>query len=247
MTYGLKILNPSGQFVLHSDAKGLYCLGKATLQGSVVQPSGSATGTTPGRVAGYSLYRISHPGDIVVAVDLPDGYYVGVDSITQPSSGVWEIKAFCGSSLDANNFIATQVQLDVWAYGLPQTNTPFNAYGLALYDSAGNLSWDLTRPNPLFVKGYVDDAHSAIPSLTRPVAIGPQATDITNDIATGPTINDYAVEHFRGALRRVGTSVGYAPVMVQRYRYTNAGEPLGLGNGDIYPTSSFIVEGSLLP
>lgn len=245
MTYGLKIVNPGDELVLSSEARGLHCIGKAVLQGSVVQPTGVATDSTPGRVSGYSLYRISHPGSIVVAIDLPLGYYVAIESVTDVGGGVWEIRAQCGNSLDADAFISTQVEVAVWAYGLPQTAP--SGWGMAIFDAAGVVAWDLTKPNPLFARGYIGGAGSAftLPSLTRPVLIGQQSSYSILDQPAGGSVRSVWT---RWMSFNRGSSTALSTILIaqQRYRY-NSPDPVVTDDVTNEPTSSFIVEGSTLP
>lgn len=246
MSYGLKIINPSNELVISSDAMGLYCVGKAVLQGAVVQPTGLATATFPGRKTGYSVYRINHPGQIIVALDLPLGKNVGLLGVTQPAAGVWEITAHCGDGPDADTFDTTEYALDVWAFGFAQSVA--EGYGLALYTASGALAWDMSRANMLFPRAYVPSSltvNNAIPSLARPVVIGVDSTNVTYDsFVSGST---YSVRSLRGAWKRnAAANITNTQYAKQIYRYLDV-EPRGLNEGDIYPASGFILEGATLP
>lgn len=245
MTYGLKIINPSGELVMSSDAKGLYCLGKGTLQGSVVQPSGNATGSHPGRTAGYSVYRFSgHPGPLIFGVELVLNKTVGIRSVSNPSSNTWDVTVYCGDTPDAHGF-ETQYGLDVWAFGLPQT-APASGYGLAIYDASGNIAWDLTQL-PLFAKGYISGSSSphTIPSLTKPVVLGGHFCNLQFDANQGG--NTWWLQKFTGGLKRTSsTSVGRQQPIIQQWQYNDIEEQFG-NDGDDYDTSAFILEGNLLP
>lgn len=246
MSYGLSIKNPSSQLVLDSNAKGLTCIGKATPYGAVVQTTGSATAASPGRRTGYSVYRINHSGDIIVATDLPLNKRVGIISITQPVAGTWEITCHCGDTPDADDFDTVEYALDVWAFGF--IGAIAGSYGLALYDSTGALSHDLSRPNMLFPRSYVPPSltvNSTIPSLTKPVAVGANWTNLISDnFVSG---NTYSVETYRGSWKRTASTTLTSPqYRYQQYRYLDV-EPRGLNDGDVYPASCFILEGSTLP
>lgn len=246
MSFGLSIKNPSSQLVLSSEAKGLTCIGKATLYGAVVQPTGSATASSPGRKTGYSVYRINHSGPIVVALDLPLNKRVGVMSVTEPVAGTWEITCHCGDTPDAYLIDAVEYQLDVWVFGF--ISTVYGAYGLAIYDSAGSLTHDLSRPNMLFPRAYIPPTlttNSTIPSLTRPVVLGSDGTNVTYDsFISGST---YSVTKYRGGWKRTSaTNLTKGNYCTQRYQYLDI-EPQGLGDGDVYKASCFILEGSTLP
>jgi hypothetical protein len=243
MSYGLKIINPSSELVISSDAKGLYCVGKATLQGSVVQPSGTAT-TLSGRDYGYSVYRISWSGPVLIAIDLPLNKRVAIISTTQVSSGVWEIVCSCGDTTDAYGF-DTQYAVDVWAYGFAPST--LSSYGLALYDTAGALSHDLTRPNLLYPRGYALGTTGAvtIPSLTRPVAIGCPSSWQVLDLALSFRHWGY-LSTFDGWKRTSSTSMTIATISKRRYEY-NAIDSALWADGDTQNTPCFIIEGNTLP
>lgn len=248
MTFILKVTNPSQELVLSSDAKGLYCIGKAVLQ-TLVQPTGTASGAIPGRVAGYSKYRISWPTPVVFAVDLPLNKRVGITNVTQPSVGVWEVTCYCGDTADSYGFDSNQYQLDVWAYGLPQTPMTGMVFQiLNQYD--GSVSYDLTRPNPLFPRAYANPAARGsgmtIPSLSRPVVLGCPTTTSAGD--NFMSTNHYSFDSTRSMWRRTSTTtVVEETVWLQRYEY-NATQPNGNGAGyEPHSSPCFIIEGATLP
>lgn len=243
MSHGIRITNPSGELVISSDALGLYCIGKAVQQ-SLVQSSGSPTGPLPGKVSGRSVYRISHSGQILVALDLPASTYVAALGIDEVSSGVWDITISAGTTLDSEAMVTTQISLDVWAFGLPPSNTLYDSYGLAIYDSAGDLAWDLSRPNPLFGLAYIDGVGPGytIPSLTRPVILCVPYNREYND---SRLVNTHTVTERRGALLRTGTTLTKAQVNILQYQYFSP-DDVGPEIDDVAMTS-FILEGALLP
>lgn len=246
MTYGLKITNPSGELVISSDAKGLTCIGRATLQGSVIQASGGPTSVSPGRIGGSSTYRILHSGPVIWAVDLPLNRYVGIIGTSQPFAGAWDVACHCGDSLDAFGFSTNQYAVDVWAFGF--VPTLMDSYGMAIYDSAGTLSHDLSRPNLLFPRAFVEDSYGTpvtIPALSRPIAMGcPGSERRTQDRVS---VNTWADNAVRGMwLRGSATNMSQVLAGRQRFQYS-AVDPRDGTADDIYRTPSFILEGSLLP
>lgn len=246
MSYGLKITNPSGQLVLSSDAKGLYCIGKAALQGSVVQPSGVATNPSPGRVWGYSTYRISHGGPIIPAIDLPLNRWVSIVSVNQPFAGAWDISVHCGDSPDGDGF-HTQYQVDVWAFGFP-LSAP-SGYGMLIRDAGENIAYDLTKPNLLFPRAFVtfpaDGSAVTIPALTRPVVIG--ACTSNRMLESNPAFNTWDNTRQRSTFKRTSSTSAGAPwVTNQKFRTLGPDAP-DLTDGALYDTPSFILEGSALP
>lgn len=250
MSYGLRITNPNSEFVVSSDANGLYCVGRASLF-SLVGPSGDAT-SGAGRNMGYVIYRISHPGNIVPVLDLPLGMRVGIQSVTQVATGVWDIKIFAETSPDAYDF-GTQNNIAVWAFGVPVSI--LGSYGLALYNGAGVLTHDFSRDNPLYPRGYAAGpppavnfaagSAVAIPSLTRPVALGfPMGME-----EGGGTINFNRAFH-RNSL--YGWQRDSATAIYQRRTTKFRNEVLGPDQDiavtqDAATVSTFILEGSGLP
>lgn len=244
MSYGLKLLNPSGELVISSDAKGLFCIGKAMLQGSVTQPYGNAASDYPGRTWGGSTYRIAWPGPIFVAIDLPLGKFVGVMSVTQPFAGAWDINCHCGDTPDSNFFYA-QSQVDVWAFGF--SSTVLENYGLAIYDTSGALAHDLSRPNLLYPRAYVLDSGmgTTIPALTRPVVIGcPTSYQIFDG---QPRIHRYTESFFSGTWNRSSSTHMSANLVCKQFYTYYATESRSLGDDGTSNSSAFIIEGSTLP
>lgn len=248
MSFILSIKNPANELVISNEAFGLYCIGKAVLQQLVQPNANSPTGGAPGKQAGYSTYRISWPGQVIFAVDLPLNRRVGILGVTQPSAGVWDIRCYCGDGADSYGFDATQYALDVWAYGVPQT--PMTGMVFQVFKPDGTLAWDLTRPNPLWPRGFAIGAARGggitIPALTRPVIIGCPASSYSGDNAM--TTKHYSYESTQSMWRRdTATTVREDTAMLQRYEYS-ATEPNGSGSGfDTYDTTCFILEGATLP
>jgi len=244
---GLRLRNGALELTLSTDAVGLVCIGKMTLQGSVVQPSGTATLDTPGRVAGYSKYRINSPTPIVVAIDLPESRRAGVISVLQVSTGVWEATCYCGDTPDANNIDTVQYQIAVWAFAV---STKYGARGTLLRNPAtGQVAYDLSQPYPLFPRaaGVNLASPQTIASLTRPVILGAPADDFSAHGLASGTNNTYIFTYVLGTWRRTGGTLTSENIIRQRYQY-NATEPRDGSNGDIYNRCAyFLIEGALLP
>jgi hypothetical protein len=248
MPFGLRIRNPAGELVIADDAQGLVCMHKATA-GAVVQPTGTATGSFPGRVMGYQTHTSTHNGPILCAVDLPLGRRVGIIDVTG-SAGAWSIKSYCGDTPDSNGF-DVQYALDVWVFGFPPG--PPHGYGMALRDGS-TLKHDLSLPNPLYPRANVTIPLSppgggiAIPALTRPVAVGCASGE--RIITTVLGVNTHADTFTRQFVHRIGSIAAPALTVTQgtdsRYQYFGP-DPSGNDRDDFYTTVSFIIEGSLLP
>lgn len=245
---GLRLRNGAQQLTFSTDAIGLVCIGKMTLQGSVVQPSGTATLDSPGRVGGYSKYRISSATPIVVAIDLPANRNVGVISVVSLGGNVWEATCYCGSNPDANNIDTQQYQIDVWAFARA---TKYGTRGVLLRNPAtGQVAYDLSQPYPFFPRGsgvYSGTAQT-LPTLTRPVIVGAPADDFSSHGLASGTNNTYLYTKLQGIwLRTTSNTLSSARITYQRYQY-NATEPRDGTNGDTYNSCAyFLIEGALLP
>lgn len=188
MAFGLQISNPSGDLVVSSDAKMLHYLAKAVWQSTTQLSPGSGSSdpsqqTAPGTRAGYSTYQLTVPAGVkfLLAIDLPTGSagtrMVGITGCaylsTSGGNDIYRVTAYNGDQTFGSLFDYSQYPLDIWAFGF--VNSTASNWGLALYDSAGNLSADFTRAIPLFPK-FISDFKTTktqtIPALTRPVLIG---------------------------------------------------------------------------
>jgi hypothetical protein len=164
--YGIDAENASGELTFSDNGFIYGYIGRASVQ-SVNQPGTDITGSQ----AGYSVYTINWPGDIVVALPIKDNGPTFVYSMRQ-SESVWTIFVYKGS--DALNSLKFDVQeaTDVYVFGAPVTST---GYGITLYDNNGNITGDLSR-RPLMYSAYVSmDATTftaAIPPLSIPAVIG---------------------------------------------------------------------------
>lgn len=245
MSFLLKVTNPNQELVLSSDAKGMYCIGRAVYQG-IVHPSGSPTGVSPGAQWGYSTYRISHPGPIIAAIDLPLNKHVGIVSVTQPLAGVWEITCYCGDTSDSYSFDTAQYPIDVWAFGVPATILNSSIGYIRAAD--GSVAYDFSRPNLLFPRAHIvvpQGGSATIPALTRPVALGCPTSNPSYDALV--STNRWAAVYFRGMwVRSSSTALATRLVVKQRWEYSDV-DPIGISDGDLYNTPAFILEGAMLP
>jgi len=244
----MRLRNGARELTLSTDAIGLVCIGKMALQGAVVQPTGVATLDIPGRVGGYARYRINSPTPIVVALDLPIGRRVGVISVVQVSTGVWEATCYCGSTPDANDMDTVQYQLDVWAFAAA---TKYGTRGVLLRNPATmQVTYDLSQPYPLFPRG--SGVNTGLPqeivSVTRPVVMGAPADDFSSHGLAPSTNNTFLFTQLLGAWTRTSaTTLSSGTIVSQRYQY-NATEARDGSNGDTYNRCAyFILEGALLP
>ena len=243
----MRLRNGAQELTLSTDAVGLVCIGKMSLQGVVVQASGSATADNPGRMGGYSRYRISSSTPIIVAIDLPLGRHVGIISVIQVAAGVWEATCFCGNNPDINGIDANQYQIDVWAFAAA---TRYGTRGVLLRNlSTHQTAYDLSHPYPLFPRGSGVSTGPAqnIVTVSRPVVMGVPADDFSSH-GQGAGANSWVFTQLRGAwTRTAATTLTSGTIVTQRYQY-NSTEPRDGSNGDIYSKCSyFILEGAQLP
>jgi len=245
MTAGFQFLNPSNKLTVSSDGKGLCCIGKA-IPVSIEQATGSATGNVPGRLGGYSIYHVSHPDEIILAVDTPLNKKVGILNVVNIGNNIWEITAYCGSNADEFLIDSVQEYVDIWAYGVP--TTPLNTWGMEIYSTDGTLAYDLSQQNLLFPRAYVTSMGEtvSIPSLVRPVVLGASATVLYLEGLV--STNRYSVGYYRDVWLRngAGTSLSSTRICMRRYEYS-ASEPQGLDGGDVFRANAFIIEGNTLP
>lgn len=247
MNQGLRLRNEARELTISTDAQGLVCIGKMTAYGGVMQDIGSPTSDYPGKVAGYSKYRISFPTPILVAIDLPLGFRVSIISVVQVSPGVWEATCHCsGSDADAYGF-STQYPIDCWAYAV---SSRYGVQGMLLRNPAtGAIAYDLSQPYPLFPRGSGTHTGTtqAIVLLSRPVVLGVPLDDPSyHSRLTGQ--NQYKFQSLRGAWMRRDSATLDTMLVTTRYYQYFATEPRDGSDGDIYNNASyFLIEGALLP
>ena len=248
MSYGLRIVNPTGELVVDSEARGLIAVHKATFVSLVQENGASVDGATPGRLAGYSTYTSNHSGPILLAVDLPAGKNVGLIDVGG-SAGAWTITAYCADTPDPASGLSewdlTQYALDIWVFGFPASVA--STWGLALFNSSGSLTYDFSRNGVMWPRSLVDQAFGAspvaIPSLTRPVAVAVPSSWTATDATI--TINSRYRTERRGFWKRTGSTLTQVLRRTAQYKYFGP-DPIG-DEGDVFGATSFIVEGALLP
>lgn len=243
----LRISNQNSELVLSDQGKGLFCLGRAQLQ-TTVQVSGGATSQSPGRQSGYSVYRVWCDQPVLFAIELHNNLNIGILSVTQVTSGVWDAMIYCGGGgVDGYGFDNTQYEPNVWAYTFPTDLTYPNMGYIKAAD--GNVSYDFSKPNLLFPihRGVCDSPgqNLYIPSIERPVIIGTPTRFLFGDNSTG-SVNRWAFNHTRYMWHRTDNRLTEAPTTRQRYEYSSD-TPISLSGSAESPTPFFIIDGALLP
>jgi hypothetical protein len=181
MAYGLKIQNPSGGLVIDSEGFGMNYIGTASYFGTTPysQPGISQAAIeayTYGAPINISEYRItSTASQLLPLLTISASYVCALVSVQKINSNTWSIKAYSSAAgLQIYCFAKTSV-------------TPTN-YGLALYDSGGNVSYNFSNAgSPLFFKSiasFPDDSINQSPvssasitgaslnSYTKPIVFG---------------------------------------------------------------------------
>ena len=167
MAFGLSTSNNSNELTLSSDGLLFGYIGRATFQSLVANET-----TTADAFSGYSIYTITWPTDIVVAIGLDVGAgRVAFRSQTQ-SGSTWTITVYrTGNTLDGLGFY-DQAAANVYVWGLPTT---VSGFGMAIYNAAGVLTGDLTR-RPLVAAARIAMPSTVtsipMPAVSVPAMIG---------------------------------------------------------------------------
>ena len=201
-TYGLQIVNPSGTLVLSSDAFGLYYAGKATYVADVVQGDmNQSTNGSSGYGAGnfyisYKTYTFSSSAACAFAVAVDSSTVTAIVQIVF-ASGVYTITVAKSSGAAGSHGFKTQNAAEVYAF--IRAGSVSGAYGLALYDSAGTLAWDLTRL-PLFMREAVNFSAGTTTSVaytgtyTKMGVFGPIMSHVDTQVLISAPTGTYNVD-----------------------------------------------------
>lgn len=215
---GLKIRNGARELVVHSEARGTACIGRASLV-AVVQPSISGGAN----IAGYSRHTFASDLPIIWAIDLPVGRRVGIID-TGYANGVYTIGAYCGGNPNSLGF-DQQFPVDIWAFSMINGASTGSTSGLRLRNSAGIITHDFMAPNITLPIAAGDLSIAAVvpPGIGRPVVIGSSPYyDVTyTDLEPGYIktdrrqfalrTSDNVVAYSAGLMFRSGSSSGTPP------------------------------------
>ena len=256
MGYGLKIKNPSGGLVIDSEGFGMNYIGTATYYGTVVHPR---TGTSLGFDAAYdtgtavniSEYRITSTATTLIPfVKITSTYNCALISVSKINSNTWSIKIYCSGS-----------GLEIFCFA--KTTTVPTGYGMALYDSSGNVSYNLCNAgSPLFFQSIADfpddtsngsPTHSAtitgaaLSSYTKPAVFG---WNLGYNFYCGPgspphplEINTWQAIGIQGFGLQISSNVLYRTAynLVPLYNF-DAGSDLPVANNDLnLPATSVVI------
>jgi hypothetical protein len=191
MSYGLTLVNNSGGLTLSSDGRVYGYLGRAT-HVQTIQPPGPMSGTLgwPSLAdCGYSVYTFNWAGPIVVALPVKTNGSTAVLEMFQTGS-TWTIHVHKGTGVTNAIGFDMQEVTEVYVFGMPTAATGF---GVAVYNSAGNLTGDLSR------KPFTFDRFLAFPAsvgsasfsgLTVPAVVGMPHWAQYTALAYDDTFND---------------------------------------------------------
>lgn len=252
MSYLLRISNPNtNELVVSDGAQGLYCIGRAVLQGSVVQPSGDAN-SGAGRTSGYSVYRVFSDNPVIFALDMgygANGTVCCILGVNQPAAGVWDVTVFAGNAgnVDANGFYA-QYELAVWAYSW--TNVVSDPSIMTIRDVNGNLKWDFSRRNLLFPRATgiapVNGNATNFGAVGRQVVIG-TTNSYRNTVTYGSGGKGRYTRNYFNAWRGGGGQI-YQTEVSKFWSFTGGIDEGGDNNdSEQYDTPFIILEGQDLP
>lgn len=182
MSSGLRFFNDTGGLVVSSDGIGQAYIGQPVFDSTVA--SDSAT-------LGYYVHTIETDYPPIIACEIPPDTYVAMRNLADLGGGVWEVQTWCcTTSLDANDFnVLTAPVLHAFA----RVTTKAEPWGMALYDAAGDLAWDLTRPqlwlrgSAVFPASGTGQLVQSIPTLTNPAVFGKPGGRRILSTGGGPT------------------------------------------------------------
>jgi hypothetical protein len=146
MAFGLQVENPLGNLVVSTEGFGANYIGKASYLSDVqaFTPVGGA-----GTYTNHKKYRITTTTSAIAVFLKLTSNKCGVTEIVH-SGDNWDITVFNEGAGGGTYGFGTQAAADVYCFARP---TSTSAYGLALYDGAGNLAYDIGGPQPpLFFK-----------------------------------------------------------------------------------------------
>lgn len=235
MKSGLEIYNGQGQLSVMSETRSTAVLGKCTYVRTLQPIADQNTWTSGG-----STYTFQSNEPCMFAVECPAGMCVGIIDVLH-ENGVYTIGVYGGTGPNDAG-LDNQAPVNVWAVSMIGARSP--TYGLAMWDSAGNLTHDFSTPNMTFPTSSGDlSADASMSGLTRPVVYGNSPFyDVRYfDDETGQyTKSDYR----RYLTRKSNNTIGY----VTRLVFFGSYEGTHPGNSTIsYPSPFVVMEGSLLP
>lgn len=215
MSYGLAITNPGGELVISTEGFGLNYIGKASYQGL------TANDVSGGNwLAGSVAYRITGcPSAPIPFHTMPLDARVALTDVILVSTGTYDLYYHCDTPSFNTEGYGTQANaLEVFVYA--RRTTVAGSWGMALYDSAGSLAYDLSSM-PLFPRqrmawATVGSAAVAISGgLTKPAYFGRYNADRTfNEFPGGGSVVAYEHQMTYGFTRLTATPGSIASQMI---------------------------------
>lgn len=226
MSYGVRLWNDSGVVTVDSEAIGPVYVGRATL----VQAGGPDWNYYNPRWNSWrfqvTMPRAGFPP--LAFVTLRDGQPVGVEYVAPAGGNVWEIGVYSAVRYSGNLTWDDPVEPEVFVFAPPGA-TQAGQYGMALYNAAGTLTWDLSQ-RPLWIRQMAAmsappdfswssfyDTSFGLSGLTKPAVLGsPNGSWSAMESATEQFADG------RHAWLRSGGTVFRRPVLVHKDIITTA-------------------------
>lgn len=246
MAYGIQCTNTSGQLTLSSDGFLLGYLGKATF----VSKS-NASGDSVFSQTGSCIYSFAAPtsGMIIPAIGLKGSGSNGlvITSYFRTTGNNWQINVIDnGTTTEGyNNLYWAQAGTAViYVWGVPSS---VSGYGVALYNSSGVLTADLSRRPLIFtqrVSFVTNDMDVTIGSYVKPAILG--HTNSYHNLATDEGVG--GTPWFNTQYKGVWSWNG-STTLTRGDTLRTADHDDGPGPTDVLhgPTSVLIIEANGLP
>lgn len=144
MTFGITCYNNNGELTISSEAQALCYLGKAT-QVSYSHYSGTSSSSQ----CGGSVYQFVSAGPVVAAIGLNSSGQAGavITGMFRHDATTWYFNVVdlttATEGPTGTTYQVPNTASDIFVFGTPSS---VSGYGMALYDSSGNLTVDLSKP-----------------------------------------------------------------------------------------------------
>lgn len=199
MAHGLSILNPSGELVVDSEARGLHFVGQASYLSDVVVTNNTFVRNRYYRRFSFTLANASALP--VVAIRPAVDRWLSVERVLRSAAGssTWYADCYSADSSmlgSSTTDMTRTASAEVHVFSTHSGGG--DAFGLRIFDSAGNVSWDFGA-KPLFIRQVLGfpsqtdaatyrpgDSLAIAPGMTTPLILNAAAHGKDN-VAIGAT------------------------------------------------------------
>jgi hypothetical protein len=196
MAYGLEWRNAAGALTISSEQYGLVSIGNATYAGAgasgpFYEFGSGGDGGWIDYPSPFRVYNITSVGTPLVFLQLINGYYFIVCSITNTSGNNWQI------TVAGNNWSATPILKCFSRLQGPGGS----GYGLRVFDAFGNRTWDTTELMLVMNRRdvWAADSNGTNSTISQSVVAGISApylfslaeTYVASDYCDGTTVGVY--------------------------------------------------------